>query len=136
VNETMSRAVAGIDRFEWGPAGFEGWVFGIARRATADYHRGTARYRRQQEAADRIGGNGVSPDVEPGDNLILDEDRAAVRQLFELLTPPEKELLELRIIAGLSAEQVAAVLGKRPGAIRTAQSRALAHLRRLMEASQ
>ena len=42
-------------------------------------------------------------------------------------------MLELRVIAGLSADQVAAVLGKRAGTVRTAQSRALAHLRELVE---
>jgi RNA polymerase sigma-70 factor (ECF subfamily) len=35
----------------------------------------------------------------------------------------------LRVVAGLSVHEVAAALGKRPGAIRTAQSRALAKLR-------
>jgi len=37
------------------------------------------------------------------------------------------------VIAGLSAEQVAALLSKRPGAVRSAQSRALARLRNFME---
>jgi DNA-directed RNA polymerase specialized sigma24 family protein len=41
-------------------------------------------------------------------------------------------LLELRVIAGLSAEQVGEMLGYNAGAVRTAQSRALAHLRELM----
>jgi RNA polymerase sigma-70 factor (ECF subfamily) len=49
------------------------------------------------------------------------------------LTPAEQEVLELRVIAGLSAEQVGEVLGRNSGAVRTAQSRALAHLRELME---
>jgi RNA polymerase sigma-70 factor, ECF subfamily len=39
-------------------------------------------------------------------------------------------VLELRVIAGLTPEQTAVVLGKRPGAVRTAQSRALARLRK------
>jgi len=56
-----------------------------------------------------------------------------VRRCFSLLSEKERELLELRVVAGLSAEQVAAVLKKRPGAVRSAQSRALAHLRTLME---
>jgi RNA polymerase sigma-70 factor (ECF subfamily) len=45
----------------------------------------------------------------------------------------DRELLELRVMAGLSSEQTAAVLGRTPGAVRTAQSRALARLRQLLE---
>jgi DNA-directed RNA polymerase specialized sigma24 family protein len=30
VSETMARAVRGIDSYQPGPAGFDGWVFGIS----------------------------------------------------------------------------------------------------------
>src|SRR5207248_9756458 len=57
----------------------------------------------------------------------------AVRAAFERLGPANQELLELRVMAGLSAEAVGQVLGKRPGAVRMAQNRALGRLRALME---
>jgi RNA polymerase sigma-70 factor (ECF subfamily) len=41
----------------------------------------------------------------------------------------------LRVIAGLTADQAAVVLGKRAGTVRVAQSRALARLRELLEVS-
>ena len=41
---------------------------------------------------------------------------------FATLDPDDQEVLELRVVAGLSSEEVAAALGKRPGAIRIAQS--------------
>jgi len=56
-----------------------------------------------------------------------------MRAAFALLSADERELLELRVVGGLSAEEVAAALGKRAGAVRTAQYRALAHLRRILE---
>src|SRR3981081_3011153 len=39
VAETMTRAVESIDQFRWGRAGFDGWVFGIARRVSAEHAR-------------------------------------------------------------------------------------------------
>ncbi|MGD0882058.1 MAG: sigma-70 family RNA polymerase sigma factor [Acidimicrobiales bacterium] len=128
VSETMTRAVAGIDRFRWGPAGFDGWVFGIGRNVVADHYRSVSK---DADRADRM----VGPDLSelPGDAVDLGEDHAQVRRCFALLNDKEQELLGLRVIAGLSAEQVAAVLGKRPGAVRSAQSRALSRLRELME---
>jgi RNA polymerase sigma-70 factor (ECF subfamily) len=133
VSETMARAVAGLERFELGPAGFSGWVFGIARRVAADHHRGRSRFFRQHDAAVR---SMASPDgAPPGETMMLHEEHAALRRHFSRLSPGEQEILELRVVAGLSAEAVAEVLGKKPGAVRTAQSRALAHLRRLVEES-
>jgi len=130
VSETMIRAVAGVARYRTGPAGFDGWVFGIARNVVADHYRASSRERRYV-----VAGNVIGPESDelPGDALFLGEHHAQLRRCFVRLRDDERELLELRVVAGLSAEQVASVLGKRPGAVRTAQSRALARLRELME---
>jgi RNA polymerase sigma-70 factor (ECF subfamily) len=128
VADIMVRAVVGIDRFQWEPSGFEAWLFGIARRACADHHRREAR--RPVKGRDE----GVA-DTDPGEALERADEHARLRGRFAMLSPAEQELLELRVVAGLSAEATARVLGKRAGAVRTAQSRALAHLRELMEAT-
>jgi len=132
VNETMTRAVAGIGRMRLGPAGFDGWLFGIARHVAADHHRRNRRSERHV-AATFVAGGALEVEAEPGVELLLAEDHARVRRAFDALRPEQRELLELRVIAGLSAEQTAAVLGKRAGAVRTAQSRALQRLRELLE---
>jgi RNA polymerase sigma-70 factor (ECF subfamily) len=59
-------------------------------------------------------------------------EHETVRRAFAQLNDPERELLELRVIAGLSSEQVAVVLAISPGAVRMAQARALNKLRNLM----
>jgi len=134
MSETMTRAVAGLDRFELGAAGFDGWVFGIARRVVFEHNRrvDTAR-RRGREVVVAAVDTRTAGDAEPGDDVVLADEHAHVRRLFAQLSRAEQELLELRVIAGLSADEVARVLGKRPGAVRTAQSRALANLRKLLE---
>jgi RNA polymerase sigma-70 factor (ECF subfamily) len=128
VAETMTRAVESIDRFSWDQAGFDGWVFGIARRVVADHARREARAARPSPTSDL-------PSTPVDDDLSLAEDYAEVRAAFESLRPEEREVLELRVIAGLTADQAAAVLGKRAGTVRVAQSRALARLRELLEVS-
>lgn len=123
VSETITRAVAAIDRFRWERAGFDGWVFGIARRTSAEHVRRAERSRRVVGADDGVDSTTVDEDT------MRAAEHAEVRRAFAHLRPDEREILELRVIAGLATEQVAAVLGKRPGAVRTAQSRALRHLR-------
>jgi RNA polymerase sigma-70 factor (ECF subfamily) len=45
------------------------------------------------------------------------------------LAPDQAEVIFLRVLAGLDVEDVAAVLGKTPGAVRVLQHRALRRLR-------
>jgi RNA polymerase sigma-70 factor (ECF subfamily) len=127
VNEAMARAVAGAHRFKWEGGGFDAWVFGILRRVCSEHHRHHERRRAEQRV------QAVTDGSEPGDRVELQDEHAEVRQAFELLRPPEREVLELRVITGLSVEDVARVIHKPAGAVRTAQSRALGNLRVLME---
>jgi RNA polymerase sigma-70 factor (ECF subfamily) len=127
VSETMTRAVAGIGGFRWTPAGIEPWLFGIARRVVADHHRRAGRLRRWSRAV------AAPAALLPGDAAELADEHAAVRAAFSRLSDGDRELLELRVIAGLTPEQTATMLGKRPGAVRAAQSRALARLRQRLQ---
>lgn len=127
VSETMVRAVAGIGRFSWRGAGFEGWMFGILHHVVADTHRRDGRRSRVPVYAD------VDHGAEPGDGLVAGEEASAMRVAFHRLRPEEQELLYLRVVSGLSSEEVAATLGKRPGAVRMAQYRALERLRAFVE---
>jgi RNA polymerase sigma-70 factor (ECF subfamily) len=132
ISETMTRAVASIPRFQWTDAGFDGWVFGIARHVSVDHHRRQERMRRYRHASHFLSAGKADGTVPVDHDLVVGDDQELIRRLFARLSASEQEVLELRVIAGLSAEQVGEVLGQKPGAVRTAQSRALAHLRELM----
>jgi RNA polymerase sigma-70 factor (ECF subfamily) len=125
VSETMARAVANIGRYRHvpGSGGFDGWLFGICRHVVLDDQRAAGRrgYGPPPEGVDH---------ADPGESIVSAEEAAAVRQAFALLSDDDRELLELRVVAGLSAEEAASVLGRRPGAVRMAQSRALERLRK------
>ena len=127
VSETMARAVANIGRYRpvSGTGSFEGWLFGICRHVVLDAQRAAGRR-----------GYSPPPDLvthaDPSEGLVSAEEADAVRQAFALLSDDDRELLELRVVGGLSAEETAEVLGRRPGAVRMAQSRALARLRRFL----
>lgn len=127
VSEAVTRAVAGIGRYRGDGAGFDAWLYGILRHVVLD-----------QQARTRREGPGHLPDdadpaADPGADALREEEADEMRAAFARLGDDDRELLELRVVAGLSSEQVAAALGRRPGAVRMAQSRALARLRRLLE---
>lgn len=60
-------------------------------------------------------------------------DDQKVDELLQTLSPDQREVLLMRVVADLSLEQTAAVLGKRVGAVKALQHRALASLRRVMD---
>ncbi len=131
VSETMARAIDAIGRFEWGPAGLDGWLFGILRNVVLET------YRRQSRTATATDPTPLfsrpDPDAaQPGDQLVAREVAADVHAAFLGLGAEDRELLELRVVAGLDAAAVGVILGKRPGAVRMAQSRALDRLRTLL----
>ena len=68
----------------------------------------------------------------PEEAVLAAEWRAEVAGAFQRLRADQQEVLALRVLGGLSAAQVGAVLGKSEGAVRVAQHRALASLREAM----
>lgn len=128
VSEAMARAVARIGRFTWEGGGFDAWIFGILRHVVLDARRSATLRASAGEPDDAPSG-----DLGPLDHLIGVERAASVRAAFRELAPADQEILELRVVAGLTSDEVAAVIGKRPGAVRMAQARALERLRALLE---
>jgi RNA polymerase sigma-70 factor (ECF subfamily) len=130
--DVFKSAIEGLPRFR-GPVGaLGGWLFTIARRDLSDYRRRQARHLVQpldgllEEAA-------LAAGVDDPEELALDRvegDRvlAALRQL----SPDQREVLLLRMAAGQSAPEVAAIVGKTTGAVKALQHRGVASLARLL----
>jgi RNA polymerase sigma-70 factor, ECF subfamily len=127
VSEVMTRAVDAIDRFVPGPAGIEPWLFAIARNVVREHWRRRARDR---DLPARLL---LDPDDDgPVEIVVGREERSTLLAAFAELDAEDQELLELRVVAGLSAEAVGEVQGRSAGAVRMAQSRALGRLRRTL----
>ena len=127
VSETMVRAMEQISRFSWRGVGFDAWLFGIMRNVILEGYRSDAKARR-----DRSFGPEQSPRLDPLETVVALDDAERVRRAFSRLLPNEQEVLELRVVAELSSDGAAAVLGKNPGAVRMAQARALDKLRNFL----
>ena len=126
VSETMIRAMDRMVDFVWTGAGIDGWFFGITRNVVYESYRDSSR-------TTPVDPSSVPESHErepsPLDTMMHREERELVMEAFGRLPIADQELLEMRIVAGLDSEQVASMTGRRPGAVRTAQSRALARLR-------
>jgi RNA polymerase sigma-70 factor (ECF subfamily) len=67
----------------------------------------------------------------PEDLALAAAQRREITSLLARLRSDEREIVELRL-AGLRDKEIARTLGRSPGAIRTAQYRAVKHLRTLL----
>ena len=61
----------------------------------------------------------------PDERVSADEDAIEVRAALASLPADDREVVWLRVCAGLTSEQVGEIVGKRPGAVRMQQLRAL-----------
>ncbi len=104
---------------------FASFVFGIASHKIADALRSAVR------AAVPTEDLPDGPDDRPGpeETVVRYIEAQRARDLLTRLPDHQRELVLLRVVAGLSAEETGNVLGMSAGAVRVAQHRALARLR-------
>lgn len=122
-SETWLEVARGLGRFQGGEAEFRAWLFTIARHRLIDWRRKTTR--RRTEPVAWFPERPAATDTEE-EALALGTEEALA--LLAGLPPDQAEVLALRVVGGLDANQVAAVVGKRPGAVRVLQHRGLRRL--------
>jgi RNA polymerase sigma-70 factor (ECF subfamily) len=105
---------------------FLAFVYGIAAHKVADAHRAAARNRAEPvaEVPDE-----PELDAGPEQRAMRVEMTTRMAELLQVLPAKQREILVLRVVVGLSAEETAEAVGSTPGAVRVAQHRALARLR-------
>jgi RNA polymerase sigma-70 factor, ECF subfamily len=131
-SETWLHIARDLHTFHGDPDGFRGWAATIARHRALDHLR---RHTRRPPAI-------PVPDSDLAALAALDDTAttaidavattAAIR-LIATLPPDQAEAVLLRAVLGLDTARAAAVLGKRPGAIRTAAYRGLRTLAHRLE---
>jgi RNA polymerase sigma factor (sigma-70 family) len=116
-----------LGTFEGDEQGFRSWVFTIAHHRMIDDRR---RSQRQPFVAGEVEveDHRAMGDVEDDAFALLSTDR--VNELLRILSPDQRNVVLLRVVADLSVEDVANILGKREGAIKALQHRAMGALRR------
>lgn len=106
---------------------FEAFVYRIAANKVADAQR--ASYRSPVPTEDVPDGASADPGPE---QLALDAfDAETVGKLLDTLPPKLREIITLRVGAGMSAEETGRALDMTAGAVRVAQHRAMQKLRKI-----
>ena len=117
-----------LKKFADDPSSFLPFVYGIASHKVADHYRKAGRDR-TDPVADMP--DLVDRNVGPEQHALRDDLRSKLFQLMDRLAPRQQEILRLRLIVGLSAQETATAIGLTATAVRVTQHRALNKLREL-----
>ena len=104
------------------------YAFGIAQHKVADAMRASARLAMSVPELRDIADDRPGPE----ETVLARWEGEQVRRALAQLPPPQRRLLLLRVVSGFTAAETGAVLGMSAGAVRVAQYRALARMRKLL----
>jgi RNA polymerase sigma-70 factor (ECF subfamily) len=126
----FTRALAALQTYRGGSVA--AWLFRIAHNAVANHLRGRSRkpYVPLDALTGVAEGSFATMIGDPLDQVVQAEEHRRIAHLISALPEEQRDLLALRIAAGLSAKEVGEVLGKSEGSVRVALHRVLQVLRK------
>ncbi len=124
--QAFLKALDALPRYRLRGPPFAAWLFQIARHVAADAHR-----RRRPTVAWETLPEALHPldEQEPEAAVLRLEALAQLATLLARLDAPKRELLALRFAAGLTAPEIAKVVGKSPAAVKKQLSRTIQMLK-------
>lgn len=124
-SHTFERALIALPTFRRGS--FRAWLFTIARHTVSDVHR-------RDRTPDRLPEGWDQPDGGPGpeETALANEGRLALPDILRHLTADQRTVIELRL-EGFTNAEIAQVMNRSAGSVRTLQYRALTDIRRHLD---
>ncbi len=119
------KALEALPRYQARGVPFGGWLFRLARNVVIDHIRTRREHATLDLAAER-----PALDGGPDELAALRQELDSVATALRRLTPEQREAIELRFFAGLSAREAAMAMDRQEGTVRGLQFRGIAALRR------
>jgi RNA polymerase sigma-70 factor (ECF subfamily) len=126
-NEVLARVVGRLDALAGGEAGLTAFVFTVARNFAHDEARRAHRRVRSEPVGDTPEG------AAPNDTAVDVIANRSVVELLRDLSREQREVLLCRVVADLSLEDTALIVGKPVTAVKALQRRAVNALRRRLD---
>ncbi len=127
--QTFLKMLEKIGSFRWQSAPFSAWLFRIAHNLAMDHFRSRRRWQPEEEVPEPPG------DEEPSAELMAMRTigRESMLKLIERLSPEQQQVLTLKFVFNLPNAEVASILDKTEGAIKSLQHRALVSLQKQIQ---
>ena len=125
-NQTFVKMLESIQRFEWRKVPISAWLFRIAHNLAMDHFRASRRWQPEEEVPEPRD----SAERSAEDEALQAIGRRSMLAMIEDLSPDQQQVLTLKFGFNFGNAEVATILGKTEGAIKSLQHRALATLQR------
>ena len=128
--QTFLKMLEKIGSFRWQSAPFSAWLFRIAHNLAMDHFRARRRWQPEEEVPEP-----PAHEAEPSAELeaMRTIGRESMLKMIEKLSPEQQQVLTLKFVFNLPNAEVAAILDKTEGAVKSLQHRALVSLQKQVE---
>src|SRR5438128_4033902 len=130
--QTFLKMLESLGKFRWQSAPFSAWLFRIAHNLAMDHFRARRRWQPEEEVPEIPGEEEPSAELQAMQSI----GRQSMLELIEDLSPEQQQVLTLKFVFNFPNGDVATILGKTEGAIKSLQHRALVSLQKQLEQSQ
>src|SRR5437762_13931582 len=124
--QTFLRMLESIGKFRWQSAPVSAWLFRIAHNLAMDHFRARRRWQPEEEVPEPHGSEEPSAELEAMQSI----GRQSMMELIDTLSPEQQQVLTLKFVFNFPNADVAKILDKTEGAIKSLQHRALASLQK------
>ena len=124
--QTFLRMLEAIGRFRWQSVPFSAWLFRIAHNLSMDHFRAARRVQPEEEVPEPEGAEADSAELEALHSI----GRQSLLELIEGLSDEQQQVLTLKFVFNFANAEVANILGKTEGAVKSLQHRALVSLQK------
>jgi len=124
--QTFLKMLESIGRFRWQAAPFSAWLFRIAHNLSMDHFRANRRWQPEEEVPEPPG----SAERSAEDEALQSIGRQSMMSLIDTLSPEQQQVLTLKFVFNFPNGDVATILEKTEGAIKSLQHRALVSLQK------
>ena len=127
--QTFLKMLESIGRFRWQAAPFSAWLFRIAHNLSIDHFRAHRRWQPYEEVPEPHGSEEPSAELEAMQSI----GRQSMLELIDTLSHEQQQVLTLKFVFNFANADVAKILDKTEGAIKSLQHRALASLQKQVQ---
>jgi RNA polymerase sigma-70 factor (ECF subfamily) len=128
--QTFLKMLESIGRFRWQSAPFSAWLFRIAHNLSMDHFRARRRWQPEEDVPEPRDSEEPSAEAEAMQSI----GRQSMLDLIDTLSYEQQQVLTLKFVFNFANADVAKILDKSEGAIKSLQHRALASLQKQIEA--
>jgi RNA polymerase sigma-70 factor (ECF subfamily) len=124
--QTFLKMLEAIGKFRFQSAPFSAWLFRIAHNLAMDHFRAARRWQPEEEVPEQPGDEEPSAEAQAMQSI----GRQSMLELIDDLSPEQQQVLTLKFVFNFPNADVATILEKTEGAVKSLQHRALVSLQK------